>query len=201
MKKAILIPILCAFIVFGCSDDTTNTDTTYGDTCTLTQNYDKKVSFITDGFGYNNLLVDFDVRGHAPAEPYDSTDTLIFCSLFSDAQGKSFRYEAVAGSSYGIKLGDEYGPMKLRVVTQKMESGEYSWGSNTDFGKSGVTFLPFANEDGMYAPVSGKTLIRFYLNDSSGKVDSMYGSFCGIVQNYRGERLNIHDGKFCLIRL
>lgn len=197
MKKVIFIPILFACIVLGCSDDPTNTDTTYGDTCTLTQNYDKKVSFITDGFGYNNLLIDCDIREDRP--PIDSSD-YNFYGLFGENLDGSYYLELGTGTSNGVKVGDEYHHIKIESVVPKSVSGEYDWKGSNLSGSNGITFSKVGYPYGIYHPISGKTLIRFYKNDSTGKMDSIYGAFCGVVQNELGERLNIHDGKFYLTR-
>jgi hypothetical protein len=194
---------LPSFIVFlsfltGCSN--TPVATSDSDTCQVVQNFDKKVSFNVDGFGGKNIPVDFNVR--SSNLPFDPSDTLLYTTITRGGdQDGSFYYEIRAGMSYNVKIGEDNDYVKLQVIVPKMLSGEYNWDVSSMSGKNGVSFIRVAGgvDGGTYRPISGKTLIRFSFSTSDGKVDTVFGSFCGVMKNSFGEQLTVHEGKFFYI--
>ena len=102
-------------------------------------------------------------------------------------------------SAYFVKIGNIGYQVSLNInVVPKIVSGEYIWGSTSKSGKTGVSFV-FTNSPPYifdYKPVSGKTNISFSQKNFQGLPDSVFGSFCGILQNARGDTWTVKDGKF-----
>ncbi len=193
----IKILLLTSVLIASCST-TQSPDSSGADTCTLKLNTEKRISMLVDGFGKKNLLIDFDIRVHQP--PYDTSDhAMTFEQLiFADS---SYYYEAVSGIIDPVIVGDDGELVVLAVRLPSFHPGTYSWTGTSKAGRNGVVFNLSRQDSskGVYRPVSGKTMIDYQKKTAFGKPDSLYGSFCGTLQNAVGDKITVHEGKFYLI--
>ena len=127
MKNFTIILTCSFFFCFGCSKSTvTGTNPSSSDTCHLTVNTDKKISFLLDGFGLTNSLVDFAIHGDTDitGNHENRIDTVIYATELVYPEDSSFYLEQRA---FFVKIGNIGYEVSLRISVPKIVSGEYIW--------------------------------------------------------------------------
>lgn len=182
----------------SCSSGTVATSPSTQDLCVLTDNTLQQISFVVDGFGVTNTLVDFHVRAPlAPGDSVLSSDTAIYTTLWSGAPDSGWRCVFQAGGTNVVKIGNGGQPLWLDVTVPQGRDGDYPWTGTSPFGPVGVIISPQSNYDwGAYYPISGHTRIRMRPLEEAPGLYGAYGSFCGVLRNRFGDTLRVTDGRF-----
>jgi hypothetical protein len=168
--KNILLALVVIVLLVGCSKDTPTSPS-----CTGIVTNDHSTSFKLNG-----ILFDLQQAGNSGTRIYNR-----------DFDG-SIEYE-IMSVSYSASGPTVYTSLKL--YWKGISSGTYNWGNKSiDSNSYGCTIIIDSLEVGkrsIYRSVSGQTSIKAYTN-----LDSLFGRFCGQVQDSLGNIAEVSDGRF-----